>query len=98
MQKHPEKRSIHLKIILIEISVHKTVRGGRVVALNRNLVSTRFNQIVNILRKISGKEHELSALCEKMFRRLHKIRKQNTKKYENKLGDCRKINKQHFEN
>ena len=32
--------------------IHKTVHGGRVVALNRKFLSTSFKQIVNILKKI----------------------------------------------
>ena len=36
---------------------HKTVHGGRVVALNRKFVSTSFKQLVNILKKFFGKEH-----------------------------------------
>ena len=34
---------------------HKTDHGGRVVALNRKLVSTSFNQIVNLLKNTSVK-------------------------------------------
>ena len=45
--------------------IHKTVHGGRVVALNRKFVSTSFNQIVNVLKKYFGKEHEISKLFEK---------------------------------
>ena len=77
---------------------HKTVHGGRVVALNRKFVSTSFNQIVNILKKYFGKEHEISKLFEIYFQRLDKVKKHYTEKYENKFDDYRKINKQNFEN
>ena len=60
--------------------IHKTVQGGRVVALNRKFVSTSFNQIVSILRKYFGKEHKISALFEKYFRKLDKVKKHYTKK------------------
>ena len=78
--------------------IHKTVHGGRVVALNRKFVSTSFSQIVNILRKYFGKEHEISTLFEIYFRQIDRVEKYYTKKYENKFDDYRKINKQHFEN
>ena len=78
--------------------IHKTVHGGRVFALNRKFVSTSFNQIVNILKKYFGKEHDISNLFEIHFQRLDKVEKHYTKKYENKFDDYRKINKQHFEN
>ena len=78
--------------------IHKTVHGGRVVALNRKFVSTSFNQIVNILRKNFGKEYEISKLFEIYFRQINKVRKHYTKKYENKFDDYRKISKEHFDN
>ena len=78
--------------------IHKTVHGGRVVALNCKFVSTSFSQIVNILRKYFGKEHEISTLFEIYFRQIDKVKKHYTKKYENNFDDYRKINKQHFEN
>ena len=78
--------------------IHRTVHGGRVVALNRKFVSTSFNQIVNILKKCFGKEHEISKLFEIYFQRLAKVKKHYTNKYENKFDDYRKIIKQHFEN
>ena len=78
--------------------IHKTVHGGRVVALNRKFVSTSFSQIVNILKKYFGKEHEISKLFEIHFQRIEKVEKHYTKKYENRFDDYRKINKQHFEN
>ena len=76
----------------------KIVHGGRVVALNRKFVSTSFNQIVNILKKYFGKEHEISTLFEIYFRQINKVKKHYTRKYENKFDENRKINKQHFEN
>ena len=78
--------------------IHRSVHGGRVVALNRKFVSTSFNQIVNILKKYFGKEHEISKLFEIYFQRLDKVKKQYTNKYENKFDEYRKTNKQHFEN
>ena len=78
--------------------IHKTVHGGRVVALNRKFVSTSFNQIVNILKNYYGKEHEISKLFEIYFQRIDKVKKHYTKKYENKFHVYRKINKQLFEN
>ena len=83
---------------MFEISFHKRVHGGRVVALNRKFVSTSFSQIVNILRKYFGKEHEISTLFEIYFRQIDKVKKYYSKKYEKKFDDYRKINKQHFEN
>ena len=74
------------------------MHGGRVVALNLELVSTSFNQIVSILKKYFGKEHEISTCFEIYFRKIDKVKKHSTKKYENKFDDYRKINKQHFEN
>ena len=78
--------------------IQKTVHGGRVVALNRKFVLTPFNQIVNILEKYFGKEHEISKLFQIYFQRIEKVEKHYTKKYENRFDDYRKINKQHFEN
>ena len=78
--------------------IHKTVHGGRVVALNRKFVSTSFNQIVNILRKYLGKEYEISTLFEIYFRQIAKVKKHYTQNYENKFVDYRKINKDHFDN
>ena len=78
--------------------IHKTVHGGRVVALNRKFVSTSFNQRVNILKNYFGKELEISKSFEIYFQRLDKVKKHYTKKHENKFDDYRKINKQHFEN
>ena len=78
--------------------VHKTVHGGRVVALNHKFVSTSFSPIVNILRKYFGEEHEISTLFEIYFCQIDKVKRYYTKKYENKFDDNRKINKQHFEN
>ena len=78
--------------------IHKTVHGGRVVALNLEFVSTSFKQIVNNLKKYFCKEHELSILFKIYFRQFNKVKKQYTKKYENKFDDYRKINKGHFEN
>ena len=78
--------------------IHKTVHGGRVVALNRKFVSTSFNQKVNILKKYLGKAHEISKFFEIYFQRIDKVKKHYAKKYENKFDDYRKINKQHFEN
>ena len=78
--------------------IHRTVHGGRVVALNRKFVSTSFNQIVNILKNYFGKEHEISKLFEIYFQQIDKVKKHYTKKYENKFDDYRKINKQQFEN
>ena len=78
--------------------IHRTVHGGRVVALSRKFASTSFNQIVNILKKYSGKEHEISKLFEIYCQRIDKVKKLYTKEYENKFNDYRKINKQLFEN
>ena len=78
--------------------IHKTIHGGRVVALNRKFVSTSFNQIVNILKNYFGKEHEISKLFEIYFQQIDKVKKHYTKKYENKFNDYRRINKQDFEN
>ena len=78
--------------------IHKTVHGGRVVALNRKFVSTSFNQIVNILKNYFGREHEISKLFEIYFQQIDKVKKHYTKKYENKFNDYRRINKQDFEN
>ena len=61
-------------------------------------MSTSFNQIVNILRKYFGKEHEISKLFEIYFRQIAKEKKHYTQKYENKFDDYRKINKDHFDN
>ena len=77
--------------------VHKTVLGGTIVALNRNFVSTSFNEKIDILKKIFGNEHERSTLFKIYFRKEDKYKKRYTKKYENKIDDYRKINKQHFE-
>ena len=54
---------------MFEISFKDSVHGGRVVALNRNFVSTSFNQIVNIHRKHCGKEHKISTVFEIYFRK-----------------------------
>ena len=78
--------------------IHKTIHGGRVVALNRKFVLTSFNQIVNILEKYFGKESELSKLFEIYFQRIDKVKKHYTEKYENRFNDYRRINKQDFEN
>ena len=66
--------------------------------MNRKFVSTSFNQIVNILRKYFGKEHEISTLFEIYFRKIDKVKNHHTKKCEGKFDEYRKINKQHFEN
>ena len=86
------------KTIYVRDFIHKTVRGCRVVALNRKFVSTSFNQVVNILKKYFGKEHEISTFFEIYFRKKDKVKKNYTKKHENEFDDYRKINKQHFEN
>ena len=65
--------------------IHKIVHGGRVVALNRKFVATSFNQVVNILKKYFGKEHELSTFFEIYFRKKDKMKKNYTKKHENKF-------------
>ena len=78
--------------------IHKTIHGGRVVALNRKFVSTSFNQIVNMLKKYFGKEYEISNLFELYFQRIEKVKKHCTKKYKNRFDDYSKLNKQHLEN
>ena len=78
--------------------IHKTVHGGRVVALNRKFVSSSFIQIVNILRKYFGYDLEISKLFEIYFRQTDKVKNHYTKKYENKFDDYRKINTKHLEN
>ena len=60
--------------------IHKTVHGGRVVALNRKFVSTSFNQINNILKKYFGKEHEISTLFEIYFCKIDKVKNHYAKK------------------
>ena len=60
--------------------IHRTVHGGRVVALNRKFVSTSFNQIVNILKNYFGKKHEISKLFEIYFQQIDKVKKHYTKK------------------
>ena len=65
---------------------------------HHNFVSTSLIQIVNILKKYVGKEHQKSTFFEIYFRKIDKFKKQHTKKNENRFNDYRKINKQHFEN
>ena len=77
--KQSGKRSIHQKKYF-RVCIHKTVHGGRFVALNRKFVSTSFNQIVNIQRKYLGKEHEISTILEKNFRKKIKLKKTLFKK------------------
>ena len=60
--------------------IRKTVHGGRVVALNRKFVSTSFIQIVNILKKNFGEEHEISTSFEIYFRRKDEVKKKLRKK------------------
>ena len=67
--------------------IHKTVHGGRVVALNRKFVLSSFNQIINILRKYFGKEHEISTLFEIYFQRIGNVKTRYIKKYEDELDD-----------
>ena len=96
--KQSEKTLYTAKYKYVRIFIHKSVHGGRVVALNPKFASTSFNQIANILKKNFGKELEISILFEIYFRQIDKVKKYYTKKYENKFDDYRKINKQHFEN
>ena len=72
--------------------IHKTVHGGRVVALNRKFVSSSVNQIVDILEKHLGEELELSTLLNKYFRQINKVKEFYVKKYESKFNDYRKLN------
>ena len=63
----------------------KTVHGCRVVALNRKFVSTSFYQIVNILKKKFGREHETSTLFEIYFRKIDKSKNIMRKNMETNL-------------
>ena len=85
------------KIEYVRDFIHKTVHGGRVVALNRNFVSSSFNQRVNVLRNYFGEEHEILTLVEIYFRKIDKVKKHYTKKYESEFDDYRVINEKNFE-
>ena len=78
--------------------IHKTVHGGRVVALNRIFVSSSFNQIVNILEKHLGKEQEISTLFNKYFNQINNLKSNFTKKYEFRFSDYRQINPKELDN
>ena len=74
------------------------MHGSRVVAPNREFLSTSFKQRTDILKNYFGKEHEISTLFEIYLRQINKVKKHYTKKYENKIDDYRKVNKGHLEN
>ena len=75
----------------------ETVGGGRVIALNRKFVSSSFNNITKVLEKFFGKGLEISCLFEKYFKYIRKSKKNYENKYESRLIDYRKINKELFE-
>ena len=65
--------------------VRKTVHGGRVAALNRKFVLNSFIQIVNILKEHFGKEHEISTIFERYFRKIDVVKKHFRKKMKTNL-------------
>ena len=81
----------------VQSFIRETVQGRRANYLNRKLVSSSFDKIVNILEQYYGSNLEISALFDKYFDYSEKTFKENKNKVESWLGDCRQINKDTFE-
>ena len=78
--------------------IRKTIKDGRVLALNRYFESNQFDEIMSTIKKhLKINDNEISNIIDKYLNYTNTKRKEYTLEFENGEKDYRKINKKEFE-
>ena len=78
--------------------IRKSIKGGKVVALNRYFESNQCEEILNTLKKhLKIDDNEISNIIDKYLNYINTKREEYTLEFENGEKDYRKINKKELE-
>ena len=78
--------------------IRKSIKGGRVAALNRYFESNQCEEILNTIKKhLKTKDNEISDIVEEYLKYINTKRKEFKLEFENDKKDYRKINKKELD-
>ena len=78
--------------------IRKSIKGGRVLALNRYFESNQFDEIMSTIKKLLKiNDNEISNILDKYLNYINTKRKEYTLEFENGEKDYRKINKKELD-
>ena len=85
--------------IYVRDFMRKSIKGGRVAALNRYFESNQSEEILNTIEKhLKTNDNEISNIIDKYLKYINTKRKEYTLEFENGEKDYRKINKKELDN